>query len=197
MQSSAPEAHSSPHQQEWLEFYSGLCPGPHAGGDTKEGAKNPDYPTQYIRMPQVRAASRPDNWEERVLGFSANWFSPDHHLQSIALHSWWWSCRSSLRTEMRSWKQSRGDGPSTPPFPGLPNQDTSILSLLSGLSRTHHRVRCRMNHRKSKEHSGPASRTTHDLSVSPYPPPTYVSLQVLKPIRTYQTQSSQTSEFRA
>lgn len=48
-------------------------------------------------------------------------FSPDHHLQSIALHSWWWSPRSPLSTEMRSWKQSWGDGPSTFPFPGSTN----------------------------------------------------------------------------
>lgn len=42
MQCSAPKAHSSSRQQEWLEFHLGLCPGPHAGGDTIEGAKHPD-----------------------------------------------------------------------------------------------------------------------------------------------------------
>lgn len=119
-------------------------------------------------------------------------FSPDHHLQSIALHSWWWSPRSPLRNEMRRWKQSWGDG--LFPSLGLPTQDTSILSLLSGLSRTHHRAQCCMIHRKTKVHSGPASRPTHDPAVSPTPSS---PRQPPKSIRTYQTQSSQTSEFRA
>lgn len=64
---------SSQQQQEWLEFYLGLCPGPHAGGDTEKVQKdqtNPHATSEYaeLELEADQTLGRVGSWFPYILG---------------------------------------------------------------------------------------------------------------------------------
>lgn len=138
-------------------FYLGLCPGSHAGEDTKKFQKDQTNPHDISEYPKPEQQGDQVTWKSEFLVSIHTAFSLSHdHFPSqlVAVPG------GTIKTEMRNRKQPLGIEPSTPPFPesvylprGRPSQPMVDMGL-GPHQNPPQSSKTVLNHRKS---SGPAN----------------------------------------